>query len=299
VQLGSRIVFVDRSGKHVGIMNNELAEYYLPRLSPDEKKLSCYIYDFQSHNADIWIQDLARGMKTRFTFTPTFETFAVWSPNGNRIVYSANSAGKFDLYAKSADGAGSEELLLHSREDKSVVDWSSDGKFLLYIAAGDSTAQTDIWVLPLAGDKKPFPFLKTEFSEKDARFSPDASSIAYVSDESGKDEIYIRSFPDRGSKRQVSITGGGSPRWRRDGKELYYFSDDNKMMAADISHKDGTIEVEHVRPLFNVPLIVAQPYADYDVTADGKKFLMNIPFESQNSTPLTLVVNWEAEIKKK
>jgi Tol biopolymer transport system component len=299
VQLGSRIIFADRTGKRVRAIDGELAEYYLPRLSPDEKKLSCYIYDFQSHNADIWIHDLARGFKTRFTFTPTYETFAVWSPNGSRIVYSANSNGKYDLFVKSADGAGMEELLLRSREDKSVVDWSSDGKFLLYITAGDSATQTDLWVLPLTGEKKPVPFLKTEFNERDARFSPDAKWIAYVSDESGKDEIYIRSFPDRGSKRQVSIAGGDSPRWRRNGKELYYFSTDNKMMAADISYKDGTVEVNHVRSLFDIPLIVSQPYADYDVTADGKRFLLNIPFESQNSTPLTLVVNWEAEVKKK
>ena len=299
VQLGSRIVFVDQAGKRVGAIEGELAEYYLPRLSPDEKKLSCYIYDFQSHNADIWIHDLARGLKTRFTFTPTYETFAVWSPNGSRIIYSANSGGKYDLFAKSADGAGTEELLLRSTDNKLVVDWSSDGKFLLYSSDGDSGTQTDLWVLPLTGDKKPFPFLKTEFNEKDARFSPDGKWIAYESDESGKDEIYVRSFPDGGSKRQISMAGGSSPRWRKnDGKEIFYFSGDEKIMAADIVHKEGTIEVSHVRPLFDVPLIVSQPYADFDVTADGKKFLLNIPFESQNPTPLTLVVNWEAEVKK-
>jgi len=299
VQLGSKIVFMDRSGKKTGEINSELAEYYLPRLSPDGKKLACYIYDFQSHNADIWIQDLSRGLKTRFTFTPTFETYSVWSPNGREIVYSANSAGKYDLYRKSADGAGTEEALLRNSENKFVVDWSSDGKFILYTSAENAKGQTDLWILPMSGDKKPFPFLKTEFNEKDARFSPDSKWVAYASDESGKDEIYVRSFPEGGSKRQVSVDGGDSPRWRRDGKELYYFSLDNKMMAADISYREGAMEIEHVRPLFELPAIVAQPYADYDVFPDGKKFLVNVPFESQNSTPLTLVVNWETEVQKK
>ena len=299
VQLGSKIVFKDRTGKNVGEINSDLAEYYLPRLSPDEKKLACYIYDFQSHNADVWVQDLTRGLKTRFTFTPTFETYSVWSPNGREIVYSANSAGKYDLYRKSSDGAGTEETLLRNGENKFVFDWSSDGKSILYGSAENAKGHTDLWVLPTSGDKKPFPFLKTEFNENDARFSPDAKWIVYTSDESGKDEIYVRSFPEGGSKRQVSIEGGDSPRWRKDGKELYYFSEDNKMMAADITYKEGAIEIEHVRPLFEVPGIVAQPYADYDVFPDGKKFLINVPFESQNSTPLTLVVNWEAEVRNK
>ncbi len=300
VQLGSRLVWNDRSGKVIGVATAaDLMEYYLPRLSPDQKRVSTYIYDFQTHGADIWILDLTRALKTRFTFSPYYETNSVWTPDGSAIIYSSNAEGSANLYRKSSSGAGNAELLLRDPRDKWALDCSSDGKYLLYNATGDSGTQGDLWVLPLAGDKKPAPFLKTEFNEGDARFAPDAKWIAYSSDESGQNEIYIRSFPDHGSKWQVSSNGGESPRWRRDGKELYYISSDNKMMAADIGLKGQTVEVNHVRPLFEVPSIVVQRWFDYDVAADGQRFLLNIPFESQNSAPLTVVVNWQEETKGK
>jgi Tol biopolymer transport system component len=165
--------------------------------------------------------------------------------------------------------------------------------------------------LPLTGNREPVSFLQTEFNEAGGRFSPDVHWVAYVSDESGQNEVYIRSFQEPGTQtaakkstmsdeqRQVSVSGGDSPRWRRDGKEIYYFSPDNKMMAADISVKDGSLEVSHVHSLFDVPSIIQLPMSDYDVTSDGKKFLINVPFEIQNQTPLTLVVNWDLAVKKR
>ncbi len=276
-QLGSRLIFHDRAGKSMGVVG-ELAEYFYPRPSPDDKRVSAYIWDYQSHNADIWITDFTRRLKTRFTFNATFEVNSVWSPDGSRIIFDSNAEGAFNLYQKATSGAGREEILLRSGNDKNPNDWSKDGRFLLYQENGGQETRLDLWILPLNGDRKPTSFLQTEFNEGDARFSPDGRWVAYVSDESGASEIYVRPFQELGGqsakaaqagKWQVSISGGDSPRWRRDGKELYYFSADNKMMAADIAVKGGSLEVRHVRSLFEVPSIVQLPISDYDVTADG------------------------------
>jgi hypothetical protein len=308
-KLGSRLIFFDRGGKLTTVAS-ELAEYFYPCLSPDDKRVSSYVWDYQSHNADIWITDFTRGLKTRLTFNAAAETHSVWAPDGSRIIFNSTVDGPLNLYQKATSGAGGEELVLRSDHDKLPCDWSSDGKFLLYQEFGATGTQWDLWVLPLKGDRKPVSFLQTEFNESDGRFSPDGRWVAFVSDESGQKEIYVRSFQEAGGpsapktgalagKWQVSVSGGDSPRWRGDGKELYYFSSDNKMMVADISVKAGSLEVSHVRPLFEVPSIVQLPTTDYDVTADGRKFLINVPFESQNQTPLTLVVNWDLKVGKK
>jgi serine/threonine protein kinase/Tol biopolymer transport system component len=308
--LGTRLIMHDRGGKPTGIAS-ELAEYFYPRFSPDNTLISTYIWDYQSHNADIWISDLARHQKTRFTFSPAFEVSAVWSPDGSRIIYNSNVDGTFNLYQKATGNTAGETILLRSSHDKTPRDWSRDGKYLLYEEFDPQSTHSDMFVLPLSGNREPIAFLQTEFNETDGRFSPDGRWIAYVSDESGQNEVYIRSFQEPGAQtvprkgvlsglqRQVSSSGGDAPRWRGDGKEIYYFSADNKMMAADISIKDGAIVVGLVHPLFEVPSIVQLPVSDYDVTSDGKKFVINVPFERQNQTPLTLVVNWETKLKKR
>jgi serine/threonine protein kinase len=309
-QLGSRLIMYDRAGKSTGV-TSELAEYYYPHFSPDNNLISTYIWDFQSHNADIWISDLTRHQKTRFTFTPAMEIYSVWSPDGSRLIFDSNVEGKFNLYQKALSSTAGETLLLRTNYDKDPCDWSKDGKFLLYQENRPESTQYDLWVLPLNGNREPYPFLNTEFNEAGGRFSPDGRWVAYSSDESGQFEVYIRSFQEPGAQRdtkkgamsgeqrQVSLAGGDSPRWRGDGKEIYYFSPDNKMMAADVTVKDGALEVSHVHPLFEVPSIVQLPGSDYDVTSDGKKFVINVPFETQNQTPLTLVVNWDVKVKKK
>lgn len=306
-QLGSRLMFHDRSGKPMG-QASELSEYYYPRLSPDGSRVSAYIWDFQSHNADVWITDFKRGMKTRFTFSAATETYTVWSADGGWIVFNSNAEGAFNLYEKSTSGAGGEKLLLKSDGNKNPDSWSSDGNYLLYEEFGGAKSGSDLWVMPMTGDRTPFVFLKTEFSESDAQFSPDGRWIAYSSNESGSSEVYIRPFIKPGAesgknasagKWQTSVSGGDAPRWRRDGKELYYFSADGKVMVADITTNGGSLDVSHVRSLFDVPSIVQLPGSDYDVTADGQKFLINVPFEIQNETPLTLVLNWDLQLEKK
>ncbi|MEK6756279.1 MAG: hypothetical protein AABZ02_09025, partial [Bacteroidota bacterium] len=309
VQVGSKLLFSDRAGKPIGQVG-DLAEYFPPRLSPDGSRLAVRIFDQKMRSLDIWIYELARGVRTRFTFGVEFEDNPVWSPDGDRIVYNADPKRRNDLFVKPSSGAGSEEVLLESDEDKIPTDWSQDGKFIAYQFDGGPKTQSDIGILPLnpegaSGDRKAIVFLQTPFNEEGARFSPDGRWIVYASDESGQNEIYIRPFPGLGrspeqrgraglaGKWQVSTAGGDFPSWRRDGREIYYVNTDRKLMAAEIAVKGSTIEVINVRALFE---LTGQ---GYDVTADGKRFLVNLPVETQITSPITLVVNWNAELKKK
>jgi serine/threonine protein kinase len=308
-QSGSRLVMHDRAGKPTGVAT-KLSEYSYPHLGPDDNRVSANVWDYQSHNADIWIADLVQSRTTRFTFDPATESFSAWSPDGNNLIFDSNREGTFNLYQKPTRSNGEETLLLRSVFNKNPCDCSKDGKFLLYQENNTQSTHYDLMILPLTGSREPIPFLQTEFNETRGRFSPDTRWIAYVSDESGPSEVYIRSFREpgqsgttmgaiSGQQTQVSISGGDAPRWRGDGKEIFYFSHDNKMMAADITVKDGSLEVGHVHPLFDVPSIVQMNGSDYDVTADGKRFLINVPLETQNQRPLTLVVNWDLAVKKK
>jgi Tol biopolymer transport system component len=273
-------------------------------MSPDGKRVATDMYSYQAHNIDLWIYDIERSSKTRFTFSPGSEQYPVWSHDGGRIVFNNNPEGNFDLYQKPSSGAGSDELLLRTAEDKYPLDLSSDGKYLLYQSFAGPKTQSDLWILPLSGsqqgqDRKPLLYLQTEFNETDGRFSPDGHWVAYTSDESGQNEIYVRSFPPSGSRWQVSTSGGRGPRWRRDGKELYYLSPDNRIMSAEIAFTAGSVEVSNVHLLFEVPLIVQLVFPGYDVSPDGTRFLVNVQSETQNQTPLSLVVNWDVAMKKK
>jgi serine/threonine protein kinase len=292
VQVGSKLNLVDRSGRLLGVIG-DIGEYLPFRISPDNKRIVVGVFDQKFRNNDIWIFEVSRGLKTRFTFDPAAENNPIWSPDGSRVVFLSNRNGKADLYIKSASGAANEELLYKSNEPKQPTDWSPDGKYIVYSVAG-----SDIWVLPLEtngrpSSKGPFPFLATEFQEGQAVFSPDGHWIAYMSNESGQAEVYLRPFPGPGGKFQVSIEGGRNPAWRRDGKEIYYISlNDSKMMSAGIIVKGASAEVSNVHPLF------AMNGIDYDVMSDGK-FILNEPVETQLTSPLMLVVNWDNELKKK
>lgn len=191
-----------------------------------------------------------------------------------------------------------EKLLLKTNEHKIANDWSSDGRFLLYHSTSQKT-RFDLWILPLEGDRKPIPFLQSEFDETMGAFSPDGRWIAYTSDESGKYEVYVESFSGAsagtdvrsGDKSLVSTHGGRYPRWRRDGKELYYVTEDGKLMAVQI--KSGTLlEIGPPMPLFDVDSL------RYDVAADGQRFISVVHSEESASSPITIVVNWAAELPR-
>lgn len=235
VDRGAPLAWFDRTGRpqesvtSPGLFNGGLA------LSPDRKRMAVTQTDQIAGN-DIWIFDLARRVPTRFTFDPANDTLPIWSPDGRRIAFSSNRRGVFDIYQKDVSGSANEELLLKSNLPKRPLDWSPDGQYLLY-EVGDVKTGRDLWVLT-AGDRKPFPYLNTPFNERQGQFSPGPASgprwIAYTSDESGQSQIYVQSFPAGAGKFQISAGGGNQPRWRRDGKELFYIAADGKLMAVEV-----------------------------------------------------------------
>jgi Tol biopolymer transport system component len=225
----------------------------------------------------------------------------VWSPDGSRIAFSSEREGQLNLYQKASTGANKEDLVLKSNELKFLQDWSRDGRFLIYSQGG---VTTHLWVMPLEGDKKPVPSVQSEFAESEGRFSPDTRFVAYTSNASGKTEIYVQPFPDAsGGKWMVSKGGGAHPRWRRDGKELFYISADSKMTAVDVT-LSPTFKAGIPKELFPAPISGgggAVNNTRYDVTADGQRFLINAIGAEANagtSSPIIVVLNWQAGLKK-
>ncbi len=291
----ANLVWFDRTGKQIGVLG-DAASYDDIELSPDGKRASVSISDGKQR--DIWLYDVARGLRTRFTFDPANEFGSIWSPDGSRIVFNSNRKGHYDLYQKASSGAGTEEVLLENNHDKYPTSWSSDSRFILYDTVGDRTG-FEIWVLPLSGDRKPFPFLQTQFNEAPGQFSPDGRWVAYASDESGKTEVYVAPFPGPGGKWQISIGGGDWPRWRPDGAEIFYVDPDNEVMAAPVNGKGTSVEVGVVKTLFQVGAgaTIGLRYR-YGVSADGQRFLINRAPAQAASAPITVVLNWTAGLKK-
>jgi Tol biopolymer transport system component len=297
-----QLVWFDRSGKTLGALGaSDASNLMAPSLSPDGRRAA--VFRTVEGNSDIWLLDATRS--TRFTFDPSLDRFPIWSPDGSRIVFDSNRKGHRDLYLKPSNGAGNEELLVESGQEKSVDDWSRNGRFLLY-HSNDPQTSYDLWVIQMDGDRKPFVFLKTNFDERRAKFSPDGHWVAYSSNESGRYEIYLRPFngnapgASAGGQWQVSTSGGISPKWRADGKELYYITPDGKLMAAPIAAKAGTIEPGTPAVLFQTRIVgggTDLSYgSEYDVSGDGR-FLINTVLED-TASPITILQNWTAGLKK-
>jgi Tol biopolymer transport system component len=259
---------------------------------------------------DLWLTDVARSVATRFTFDPANDFSPVWSPDGTQVVFRSinrTGFGPSDLFVKPANGSADERPLLATPEGKTALDWSRDGRFLL-LARLDAKTQSDLWVLPMTGDNaKPFPVVQTPFDETQGQFSPDGHWIAYTSNESGRDEIYVRPFPESGGKFQISTGGGSQPRWRPDGKEVFYVSADSKLTAVPVGPdaRERTMNVGAPVSLFPTHLAVGsgislngyQSRALYSVAADGR-FLMNATVEEDHPAPIVIVQNWDALLKR-
>jgi Tol biopolymer transport system component len=277
------------------------AGYNFLNLSPNDTRAATQRLE-KFGEGEIWVLDLTRsGLGTRFTVGPDDAAGPVWSPDGNHIVWASNRDGPYDLYQRPITG-GNEEPLLRSNLTKIPFNWSSDGRYLLY-GIRDPRSKGDLWVLPMTGERKPWPFANTEFDESQGEFSPDMHWVAYQSDESGTFEIYIRPFPPgsgAGENVRVSNGGGYQPRWRRkDGKELYYLTGEAKLMAVDVM-AGPTLKVSEPHLLFSPPIWAggrSNQVHRWDVSADGQKFL--IPTLAQGySAPFTVVLNWQAALKK-
>ncbi len=288
-------LWFDRGGKQIGSLG--AAGIYLTlALSPDERRVAVDRTDPQTGTNDVWLFDLLSGIPSRFTTDPAVDTNPLWSPDGSRIVFASSREGVWNLYQKIASGVGNEEVLLKSGERKVPDDWSSDGQFIVYQTHNPKT-KWDLWVLPMPGDRQPFPFLQTEFNEQQAQFSPDGKWIAYTSDESGAPEVYVQTFPASGGKWRVSTGGGNQPQWRRDGKELFYIAADRKLMAVDVK-LGATFEAGVPKTLFSTRVLTLTEFRNhYAVTADGQRFLINSMIEEISATPISVVVNWTADLK--
>ncbi|MEO8436146.1 MAG: protein kinase [Pyrinomonadaceae bacterium] len=284
----------DREGKQIGSLG-KAGLYFTLWLSPDESRAAMDRSDPKTGTNDIWLFDLSRDLPSRFTTDPGGESNPLWSPDGSRIVFVSNRDGV--LYQKMASGGGNQEVILKSPDDKVPDDWSADGQFIVYETLNPKTKR-DLWVLPVSGDRKPFPFLQTEFDEQQAQFSPDGKWIVYTSDESGGPEIYAQRFPAAGDRLRVSTAGGCQPKWRRDGKELFYIATDRKLMAVDIKMGDSFVAgVPHA--LFGTRVLSLTDFrSHYSVSGDGQRFLINSTIEEIHATPISVVVNWTADLKR-
>jgi Tol biopolymer transport system component len=278
----SELVWFDRQGRRLAGVGAP-ADYSNPAISPDEKRLVVSRTEEQGRARNLWLFDLSSGGSSRFTFEPADETNAVWSPDAREVAFNAVHAGAVDIYLKPVTGAAEPKELLASSENKQIECWSPDGRWLLY-RIGDKT-----WTFPLGGGKPDGPYAMEYPS-----ISPDNQWVAYTSNESGRPEVYVQSFPPTEGRWQVSTTGGTEPLWRKDGKELYYLSGD-RLMAVEVKTNARAFESGVSRVLFEVRLESTRRRSRYQVADNGKRFLMNLPIES--SSPVTVTLNWPSSSK--
>ena len=290
---GYELNWFDREGKSLGTVGTA-ADYTDLSLSPDDRRAIVTVGEPGTPNRDVWIFDVVRGIRTRFTSDPAPETHGAWSPKGDEIVFDSRRTGHVDLFRKGADGARDEELLYHDDSDKNPVAWSPDGQFILYIKRSGATS--NIWALPLTGERKPFALTHSEFNVSGS-FSPDGRWFVYFSRDSGRSEVYVAPFPGPGERQLISIAGGLDPRWRRDGKEILYMEPaTTKLMAASVNLGPRSVVVRDVRRLFDLPKVT--PRWSYDITADGRRILALTRERAAGSAPLTVVVNWPALLNR-
>jgi serine/threonine protein kinase/Tol biopolymer transport system component len=303
--LGTDLFWLDTSGKTLSRIGERAFYKGSGRLSPDGKRLAVSMGDPQ---ADIWVFDLARGSHTRLTFGGATHLAPSWSPDGQKVVYVRQSGATViegtSLRARLASGGGQEEVLMEHADNGAasqsllIPQWSPDGRYLLHTEQSGPTS-VGVWALPLTGDKKPIPIVQSPSPQArliQFRLSPDGRWLAYSSTESGREEIYVTHFPSGAGKWQVSQTGGTFPAWRADSKVIYFLGSDGALHSAAVNVKNDEFELDPVKTLFQVNSTAAVGNI-YDVSPDGQRFIFSTLPESV-ATPLVLVTNWTADLKK-
>ncbi len=299
--INTQLVWMDRTGKQTADLGGP-GQIIEPTLSNDEKKLAVGQVDSTSGRVNLWTVDILRKTFSRISNDRDSNHYAsLWSGDGSKVVYSARSEKSFDIYEQTASGTAPKRILLSMESAQFADDWSKDGKYILFESEDEKT-KYDLWFLPLSGDRKPQPYVRSEFNEAHGRFSPDGKWVAYGSDEIGRSEIYVRRFPDAGSgKWQISTGGGDQPYWRGDGKELYYLAPDGKIMAVEVNAGD-TFDASvptALFPTFVIPQgLVGSDRNQYVVTSDGQRFLINSSPAQAIFAPIMIVFNWMEMLKK-
>ncbi|MGH9599594.1 MAG: protein kinase domain-containing protein [Terracidiphilus sp.] len=299
-----QMTWFSRTGEKLGTMGQP-GIYATPALSPDGSELAVSKGKFPKE--DIWIYDLKRGTASRLTFSSAQNTNPAWSADGTRIMFASDrggGAGQFRIYQKPADGLGSTQLVFQPRDQFAALDdLSADGRYAIYDTAA-STGSTQLWGLPLFGDRKPFPYVQGGFAATSGRLSPNGRYLAYVSLETGSSEVYVQTFPQHTGKWQVSVSSGTQPMWSRDGKELFYLSQgdnasDTQLMAAAVNTAAAAFQAGIPKQLFETQLVPLWFWNNtYVPSPDGQRFLMLVPAGKTKPEPLTVVVNWPALVKK-
>ena len=296
-EIGStQLTWFDRSGRPNGTVGPPAGMQW-PAISPDGKAVVVDQLDPGTGSQDLWLRDLARDVPIRFTFDSALSRYAVWSPDGSHIAFVSNRDGSFKIYQKAVNGSSPQELL-HTTPPAWPDDWSHDGRYLIVeVPSGPTNGSRDLWVLPLGGDRKAFPYLQTKANERWGRLSPDGRWLAYTSDETSRVEVYVTTFPNPGGKWQVSTDGGDVPTWGRDGKKLFFLGPgpEHKMMAVDVKGGER-FEAGAPKPLFDTH-ITTGPQVRFDVGPDGR-FLIPAQTDPAAGSPLTIVTNWNTELKK-
>ncbi len=295
-----RIAWFDREGRQVGALGEAAAETDV-ELSPDGRRAALSIGDHVTGTTDMWIYDVGRGTRARFTFDPSSEQYPVWSPDGRVMVFASNRSGRFQLYRKAMTGSETEELLLESKMDTIPTGWSPDGRYVTFLQLAD---RKDVgpWLLDVSastGSRQPVSFLPEPEAGWHARFSGDGRWLAYDTQVSGMSasQVYVRPFPGPGRQWQVTQDGGVHPRWRKDGKEIFYQATDGRLMAAPITLQADSVEVGQARPIGSLRLPV-QSDPSYDVAPDGQRLLVRVPLQEEAGGALTLVTNWTATLRR-
>jgi serine/threonine-protein kinase len=282
-----QLTWVDRNGTETPF--EEARRYGSPRISPDGARVALTLRD---KSWDLWGLELDRGTLGRLSFEPATQFGALWTPTGDSIIYSQDDP-PYNLYRRPADGTGEPELLIEAPLDNEARSISPDGKVLLFSSSGNEGGY-DLWLLPLEGNGQPEPWLATPFNEDLGTFSPDGNWVAYTSDETGKNQIYVTRFPDGGRKLQVSIEGGWGPLWSHDGQELYFRAGPS-IMAVDLTATDR-MNAGQPRELFRGLYMATANRRHYDVAADGRFLMIKTPDEDR-PREIDIVLNWFQELE--
>jgi serine/threonine protein kinase len=294
----SQLTWYDRKGKVLGTAGPS-AIYDEPAMSLDGRYVAVAR---KSHGAGsgIWVHDLARATQSRLTFgSAEYNGTPLWTLDGNRIVFSSNRNGYSDLYWKPSNGTGKEDLLFRSESNKYADDISRDGRYLIFENVNSASGLSELWVLPLVGERTPKPYLRTESYLTHAAISPDGHWVAYSSNETGGSAIFVQSFPEAGAKFQISNDGGDCPVWRNDGKELFYFGESNSIVAVSVE-TGATFRAGAPQALFSVATGgMSGSRSIFALSSDGQRILVNQLLEEFNRTPISVVANWDAELNKK